>query len=140
MSPGQGQAQIRVVVAEDDPAVLELLRVRLGIAGYTVGYARNGLTAVELIRSVKPAVVVLDINMPGLDGFEVLTALRRDRMVRPLAVLMLSSRCAPADIQRCIALGAKDYLAKPFADRDLLIRMARLARCPPSGGPETLAA
>tara|TARA_R110002051_G_C8714121_1_gene495933 strand:+ start:1078 stop:1500 length:423 start_codon:yes stop_codon:yes gene_type:complete len=131
---------IRVVVAEDDPAVLELVRVRLGLAGYAVSHARNGLAAVELIRSVQPEVVVLDINMPDLDGFGVLTAMARLRLPRPPAVLMLSARCAGEDIQRCIALGAKDYLAKPFADKDLLARMARLIRRPPSGGPQTLAA
>lgn len=121
----------RIVVAEDDEAVLELVRTRLEIAGYAVSYARNGHAALEVIRSVQPAALVLDLNMPGLDGFGVLTALRSQKTRALLPTLVLTARHAAEDVKRCLSLGAKDYLAKPFKDKDLLIRVGRLVRATP---------
>ena len=124
-------ARPRIVLAEDDEAVLELVRTRLEIAGYAVSYARNGHAALELIRSVQPAALVLDLNMPGLDGFGVLTALRNQKNRVPLPTLVLTARHAVEDVKRCLSLGAKDYLAKPFKDKDLLARVGRVVRVPP---------
>ena len=118
----------RIVVAEDDEAVLELVRTRLEIAGYAVSYARTGHAAIETIRAVQPTAVVLDLNMPGLDGFGVLTALRSQKSRTSPPTLVLTARHAAEDVKRCLALGAKDYLAKPFKDKDLLARVARLVR------------
>jgi len=118
----------RIVVAEDDPAILDLVRTRLEIAGYETFYARDGFRALEKIIAVQPAGVVLDINMPGLDGFGVLTRLKRDPRTRDIPVLVLSARNAGEDVARCVKLGAKDYLTKPFEDRMLLARVARLVR------------
>ena len=118
--------RLRIVVAEDNDAVLELIRTRLELVGYDVSYARNGLEALEMIKAVHPAGVVLDLNMPVLDGFGVLSSLRT--FTRRPPVLVLSARYAAEDVKRCLALGAKDYLAKPFNDRDLIARVGRLVR------------
>ena len=125
-------AKLRVVVAEDDDAVLELVRTRLELAGYAVSCARNGLVALELIQSVQPAGLILDLNMPVLDGFGVLAALRYQKDCPPVPTLVLTARHASEDVKRCLSLGAKDFLAKPFKDKDLLARAARLVRVVPS--------
>lgn len=121
------EARSRIVVAEDDEAILELIRTRLEIDGYAVSYARNGHAALDIIRTVRPSAVVLDLNMPSMDGFGVLEGLTRLKGPRP-PVLVLTVRNAPEDVKRCLALGAKDYLSKPFDDQVFLKRVARLVR------------
>ena len=120
--------QHRVVVAEDDEAVLDLVRTRLELAGFAVSYAREGYRALEVIDAVRPAALVLDLNMPGLDGFGVLAALKERRARTSPATLVLTARHAADDVRRCLSLGAKDFLAKPFNERDLIARVSRLVR------------
>lgn len=126
MQPGRTSRKILVV--EDDPAVLQLIVTRLAIAGYTTFQARNGQEAIRRIAEVMPAAIVLDINMPLVDGFEVLNQMHRNGQTNDIAVLVLTARNQPRDVREAIALGARDYLAKPFKDQQLLARVARLFR------------
>jgi two-component system OmpR family response regulator len=121
-------AKRRILVAEDDPDIRLLIRTRLQMAGYEVDVARNGAEAITRIVGMQPDAVILDINMPEVDGFGVLAALK-DMPQRP-AVLMLTARHSTEDVQRAISLGAKDYLSKPFTETQLLARVARLLRAP----------
>lgn len=130
MQPGRTSRKILVV--EDDPAVLQLIVTRLAIAGYTTFQARNGQEAIRRIAEVMPAAMVLDINMPVVDGFEVLKQMHRNGQTNDIAVLVLTARNQPRDVREAIALGARDYLAKPFKDQQLLARVARLFRRPTS--------
>lgn len=125
----------RILVAEDDQDVRELLRTRLTSSGFDVHVARNGSEALELVSTVKPNAMVLDINMPKFDGFSVLEALRTRGCLFP--VLVLSARHAPEDVRRAVSLGAKDYLAKPFTEAQLQARVARLLRAPAPVAPLT---
>ena len=122
-----GTAQ-RVLVVDDDRLMRELLTFVLGRAGYDVTCAGDGREALALLPAVSPALMVLDLSMPELDGFGVLEALRADPSASPPQVLVLSARYASADADRAIALGAADYLVKPFSNRTLLARLARLPR------------
>jgi len=128
----------RIFVAEDDRGVLDLLRTRLTVAGYQVGYARDGRDAVQGITARPPHAVLLDINMPELDGFGVLRALKANTTTASVPVMMMTARQGAEDVHAAIALGANDYLAKPFRDEVLLLRLARLlrgkARRPPPSG------
>ena len=133
-------ARPRLVVAEDDDAILDLIRTRLELAGYAISYARDGYAALDMIKAIQPVGLVLDLNMPRLDGFGVLDALRSPRFQKPPPVLVLTARHATEDVRRCLALGAKDYLAKPFQDRDLIARVARLLRSSASRPPVSAAA
>jgi DNA-binding response OmpR family regulator len=118
----------RILVAEDDHDVRELIRTRLNSAGFDVHTARNGAEALARISAVQPDAMVLDINMPEMDGFSVLEALRkRDRL---FPVLILTARHAADDVRRAVSLGAKDYLTKPFTEAQLMARVARLLRTP----------
>ncbi len=127
----------RIFVAEDDPAILELLVARLEIAGHRVNSARDGASALRLILATPPAMVILDVNMPKLDGFSVLRALRGQSVCARTPVLMLTARKSAADVKTARECGANDYLVKPFDDRQLLTRVERLLRIgrPPIADP-----
>ena len=114
----------KVLVVEDDEPIRELLSVRLDIAGYHVLSARDGVEALERISSGRPVAMVLDIGLPRLDGFAVLEALERHNLVLP--TLVLTARNGADDVQRALGLGAWDFLAKPFNDKVLVNRVARM--------------
>ncbi|MDI1365163.1 MAG: response regulator [bacterium] len=121
----------RIFLAEDDRNLLELLTTRLNMAGYETVFGRDGFEALEGIHSTHPSAIILDVNMPRLDGFGVLRHLRKSSSVANIPVMMLTARNAPGDIKEALALGARDYLAKPFNDAMLLARVARLLRPKP---------
>ena len=118
----------RILVAEDDAGVRDLIRTRLGMAGYDVHTARTGAEAVKRVWELSPDAMILDINMPELDGFGVLGALKDRKHLKALPVLVLTARHAVEDVRRAIGLGAKDYLTKPFNESQLLARVGRLLR------------
>ena len=108
----------------------ELLTIRLELAGYRTAIAVDGFRAMDIINLTQPNAIVLDINMPRMDGFAVLAALAKRPPGRRPPVLVLTARNAPDDVRKCIALGAKDYLTKPFDAGRLLKRVDRLVRRP----------
>lgn len=118
----------RVLVVEDDPAVRDLLHTRLSLAGYRSQHVGSGWAALQIMQDFRPDAVILDINMPGLDGFGVLETKRSRGSIRDIPVMVLTARHAADDIRRALALGAKDYLAKPFEDQQMLMRVRRLVR------------
>lgn len=122
----------RIFLAEDDRNLMELLITRLTLAGYEALIGRDGWEALEGIHSGKPAAIVLDVNMPRLDGFGVLRHLNKSPAVANIPVMMLTARNASADIKEALSLGARDYLAKPFKDEVFLSRIVRLLRPMPS--------
>jgi two-component system OmpR family response regulator len=131
--------RLQILVAEDDQDVRELIRTRLTGSGFDVQTVRNGAEALERIRTMKPNAMVLDINMPVLDGFSVLEALKARGCLFP--VLVLTARHAADDVRRAVSLGAKDYLTKPFTEAQLQARVARLLRAPaPVARPVTMLA
>lgn len=126
MSPDLG----RILIVEDDAGVRELVRVLLRTAGYDPHTAHDGEEALSRVHVVRPMGIILDLNMPVLDGFGVLADLRANPPPLVPRVLVLSARHDNGDVLRAVRLGAKDYLAKPFTDRQLLARVARLMRSP----------
>lgn len=130
----------RIFIAEDDESILDLLVTRLRIAGYQTTQEKDGLAALEAIRRNPPNACILDVNMPRLDGFQVLGRLRADPLTAHIPVLILTARRAPDDIKTAIRLGATDYLSKPFNHEQLLARVARLlrTRIPPPAPSNTV--
>ena len=118
----------RVLVVDDEPFVLELVTTRLTLAGYRTFSARDGREALTRMADVRPEAMILDINMPGLDGFSVLRHMQAHGMTGRIATMVLTARNQPQDVQTAISLGARDYLSKPFRDDQLLARVARLLR------------
>ena len=128
MSP-YDTGQKRILVVDDDRAILELVSTRLTLAGYDVFTARDGHDALKKLATLRPAAMVLDLNMPGLDGFGVLQRMGAEGAAKTPTLVLTASHAA-ADVQRAIKLGARDYLAKPFRDAHLLMRIARVLRGP----------
>lgn len=126
----------RILVVEDDDLVLELIVTRLEIAGYRTFYARDGQEGLSRLNEVKPAGMVLDINMPKLDGFGVLERMKAMGLVQQVPTMVLTARNQTDDVRRAVSLGARDFLAKPFKDEQLLARVGRLMRkTPPRPAP-----
>lgn len=117
-----------ILVAEDDSSIRELVRARLQISGYDVVTARTGAEAVSRVRTSVVDGLILDINMPEVDGFGVLRAIQETPGIRRLPVLMLTARHAHDDVRRAVMLGARDYLTKPFSEQQLIARVARLLK------------
>jgi DNA-binding response OmpR family regulator len=116
---------VKVLVADDDADLRDLIAFTLAQAGYLVLKAADGPAAVQLFERESPDLVVLDINMPGMSGFQVCEAIRRRSRV---PVMMLTVRGEEEDLVRALGLGADDYLNKPFSPRTLLARIKALLR------------
>ena len=121
----------RVLVVDDEPETTKYVSANLQARGYDVLTAGDGLMALETFRESVVDLVILDIMMPGLDGFEVCRAIRRRSGV---PIIMLSARGQEKDIVRALDLGADDYLTKPFGVEEMLARVrATLRRTPRTG-------
>jgi DNA-binding response OmpR family regulator len=116
-----------ILVADDDAAIRELVATRLILGGYTVLTARDGRDAVGRMMERRYDGLVLDLNMPNLDGFGVLTQMKNLGGFLP-PTLMLTARRNADDVRTAIKLGARDYLMKPFDEKQLMMRVARLFR------------
>jgi DNA-binding response OmpR family regulator len=114
-----------ILVVDDAPNIVELLRLYLEGAGFAVIAAGDGPTAVELHRTERPDLVVLDLMLPGLDGFEVCKAIRR---VADTPVVMLTARTDDIDAIVGLEIGADDYVTKPFNPRALVARVKAILR------------
>ena len=115
---------IRVLVADDDSTVLALVRTALMNFGMECFLAADGPKALEAARNWRPQVAILDVNMPGMDGYEVLSAMRAENL--PVRVMLLTARQQESDIVRGFTLGADDYVVKPFSPMELVARLKRL--------------
>ncbi|MDI6880490.1 MAG: response regulator transcription factor [Desulfitobacteriaceae bacterium] len=126
------QQQFRVLIVDDEPSILQFLDMGLGNEGYIVHTAKDGIIALNEALEFQPHVVILDVMMPGLDGFEVCRQLKSQ--IRT-AVIMLTARDEVDDRVHGLTLGADDYMIKPFSFQELLARIqARLRNLFPELG------
>jgi CheY-like chemotaxis protein len=116
-----------IVIADDDATVRTLVQSALENEGMQCQLASNGPDALQLVRDHHPHAAVLDINMPGMDGFEVLAAVRAEAL--PVRVILLTARQHQNDIVHGFSLGADDYVIKPFKPVELVARLKRLLVC-----------
>ena len=128
MTAPAGVTAARILVVDDEPDIVALVAYHLAKAGYRVSTAATGPDALELARQDRPALVVLDLMLPGLSGFDVLEQIRADESTRDVAVLMLTARRDEPDRIRGLSLGADDYLTKPFSPQELVLRVAAILR------------
>lgn len=115
----------RILVADDEPELLHLLRYVLQASGFDVCVALDGRQALDVIRKEHPDLLLCDVVMPVLNGFETVLAIRKDPTTRSLPVVMLSARGQAQDVQRALDAGADGYVTKPFSYRDLLAEVRR---------------
>ena len=114
----------RVLIADDDSTVISLVRMTLENYGMRCESAADGAAAIAAVRAMKPHAAVLDVNMPGMDGYEVLAAIRAENL--PTRVMLLTARQQEGDVIRGFSLGADDYVVKPFSPMELVARLKRL--------------
>ncbi|MHB8104943.1 MAG: response regulator transcription factor [Dehalococcoidales bacterium] len=117
--------QFRVLIVDDEPRILKFLDLKLKASGYEVLTANNGLEALAQVQAQEPDLLVLDVVMPGMDGFE---TLKQVRSVSPIPVIILSAREANIDKIKGLKMGADDYLAKPFNPDELVARIEAVRR------------
>src|ERR1051325_3624127 len=118
----------KILVVDDEPDVVELIRVNLTAAGFDVLIAGDGPEALRKARSAAPALVILDLMLPEVDGLEVCKLLRRDPATQPIPIVMLTAKAAEIDRVLGFELGADDYVTKPFSPRELVLRVKALLR------------
>ncbi|MDQ8145675.1 MAG: response regulator transcription factor [Gemmatimonadota bacterium] len=124
----------RILVVDDEPDIVALVVYHLAKAKYRVSTAASGPDALALAKRERPALVVLDLMLPGMSGFDVLARLRQDPDTAGVAVLMLTARKDEPDRIRGLELGADDYLTKPFSPQELVLRVAAILRRVGTGG------
>ncbi|TWA67138.1 response regulator receiver domain-containing protein [Azospirillum brasilense] len=109
-----------ILVADDEPSIVLSLQVLLQKAGFAVRIARNGEEALESVAESTPDLILLDAMMPRRDGFDVCQSLRADPAYQSLPIIMLTAKSRDVERQKGMALGATDYITKPFSTRDLV--------------------
>lgn len=119
--------QRRVVIIEDEPDVARLLEFNLRGAGFDVVTAATGGEGLSQVESTQPDVVILDLMLPDTSGYELCKQLRRDRRTSDVGVLMLTAKGEPEDRILGLEVGADDYVVKPFAVREVVLRVTALA-------------
>jgi len=115
-----------IFIVDDDPDVRELVEYKLVQGGHDVLSAANGQDALRLVPAARPNLdlLLLDVMMPGFSGFDVLAQLRAEEATRLLPIIMLTAKAQETDAERGFALGADDYVLKPFSPRELMNRIA----------------
>lgn len=117
-----------ILVIEDDEDILNLLRFNLEAAGFTVITSADGYEGLNLARTRSPKLIILDIMLPGLDGFEICKELKRKKETSSIPVVMLTARGEEVDRIVGLELGADDYVVKPFSPRELLLRVKSILK------------
>jgi DNA-binding response OmpR family regulator len=113
-------AQVKILVVDDEPDLVSTVEYRLKFANCNVVTASNGLQGLERAAAEKPDLILLDTNMPGMNGHEMLARLRSDPALQHIPVIMVTARCEPQDIAAASTHGISDYVTKPFDFAQLL--------------------
>src|SRR5258705_5744891 len=127
----------RILVVDDEPDITALVAYHLAKAGYRVSTAANGPDALKAAREERPDIVILDVMLPGVSGYDVLDELRRREETKEVGVILLTARREEPDRIRGLTLGADDYPTKPFSPPQLPLRVSaplRRPRAPPLAG------
>ncbi len=117
-----------ILIVDDEPDVVDLLVFNLQKAGFKTLTARDGNAALQKARNELPALIVLDLMLPGLDGTDVCRQLKADQKTAPIPVIMLTAKAEEVDRIVGLELGADDYITKPFSPRELILRVKTILR------------
>jgi two-component system phosphate regulon response regulator PhoB len=128
MTASSGATGERILVVDDEPDIVALVAYHLAKSGYRVSTAAGGADALAMARQERPALVVLDLMLPGMSGYDVLEQLRTAEGTADVPVLMLTARREEQDRIRGLSAGADDYLTKPFSPQELVLRVGAILR------------
>jgi len=121
-------AKDKILIVDDEEHIIELLKFNLLNAGYEVFTANNGIDAVKIAKAEKPSLLLLDLMLPGIDGFDVCKEIKRDNEMKKTSIIMLTAKGEELDKILGLELGADDYITKPFSVRELLARVKAVLR------------
>lgn len=128
--------RLRVLVVEDEPAIVQVLKFNLEQAGFRVDVAGHGVEGLQQAKKLKPNLIILDLMLPELDGFSVCRALRQEAATASIPILMLTAKSQEIDKITGLEMGADDYLTKPFSPREVVARVKAILRRFASPGKE----
>ena len=123
-----GMARETILVIEDERDIVEVIEYNFTREGYLVLSANNGEKGLDIARSKRPAAIILDLMLPGLDGIEVAKRLRADPNTREISIIMLTAKSEESDVILGLGVGADDYVVKPFKMKELLARVKAVLR------------
>ncbi|MBI4525992.1 MAG: response regulator [Deltaproteobacteria bacterium] len=109
----------RILLVEDNPDAIDLIRIVLEHLGYNVTVAKNGKEGVDMATEVRPDLIVMDILMPVMDGFQAISRIRENPQTRAIPILAATVLALPGDRERCLAKGCNGYISKPFTHQQL---------------------
>jgi two-component system cell cycle response regulator DivK len=125
----------KVLIVEDHSDTVEILARQLEFLGYEPTVARDGIEAVELAGSENPDLIIMDIMLPKMNGFEATLQIRNNARTRSIPILAATARALPGDRDRCLGAGCDGYLAKPFSHVELGVAIAEILEKPSSQKP-----
>jgi two-component system phosphate regulon response regulator PhoB len=123
VNPFQKSRRHSLLLVDDDPEILTLLQAKLKDEPFEISTATEGESALNTVRTQKPDLVVLDVNLPGLSGLEICRTLKADKNTRGIPIIMLSARSEEIDRVLGLEFGADDYVTKPFNTQELILRI-----------------
>ena len=129
----------KLLVVEDEDDIRELIAFNLEMSNLEVFKAKNGEEAIEIAEREYPDIIILDVMLPGIDGFEVCRYLKKNVATRDVPIIMLTARSEDADVVTGLEIGADDYITKPFSPRILIARVHAAMRRKNDGGNEQIA-
>lgn len=118
----------KILIVDDEEHIIELIKFNLENAGYETLTATNGIDALRIIREESPRLVLLDIMLPGMDGYDICKEIRKDNVIANIPVIMITAKGEEVDKILGLELGADDYITKPFSIRELIARVKALIR------------
>ena len=118
----------KILVVDDDETILDVVEENLNQHGFQPTRANSGEAALNSIAQDKPDAIILDWQMPGIDGNEVLKRLQADENTKQIPVMMLTAKSEVSDVSESLMLGAKDYIVKPFDHDNLIVRLRNILR------------
>ena len=122
----EARVKKKILIMDDENVIVDLVRTRLSSLGYNIIYSNNGKEGIKLAQEQEPELIILDLMMPKVNGFEVIRQLKEREKTRPIKIIVLSSKQSDKDIDRSFELGADDYLSKPFSLAELENRVKRI--------------
>ena len=120
--------KIRVAVIEDNQINIDLIRYQLKVEGFEVFIEKTGEKGLKMIKNQKPDLILLDVGLPDIDGFELCKNLRSDKMTKDYPIIMLTARAEDSDRIEALKLGADDYITKPYNAEELILRIRNLLK------------
>ena len=114
-----------ILVADDSPTIRKFVSIALSVKGYEIISCADGMEAIEILPNQKIDLVITDLNMPNVDGFELISSIRKNEAYKDLPIIVLSSLGATEDIQKGLAYGANSYLIKPFDPKRVVYEVSK---------------